>query len=152
MYKSYQMRREIYQSSRIVELVKERTELTDVFAWDHQFETGIPEIDQQHRKLVQLINSLGKILAIEVEEESFVKSLFIVFDELTDYVDYHFTFEEELMGRYHFDTKHESAHQHAHADFIRQIAEARADANDHPAEVTGKTLTFLSKWLMTHIL
>jgi diguanylate cyclase (GGDEF)-like protein/hemerythrin-like metal-binding protein/PAS domain S-box-containing protein len=145
------MRREIYQSSHIEELAKEHAELTDVFVWDRQFETHIPEIDRQHQKLVQLINSLGTILAIEVEGESFVKSLFIVFDDLANYVDYHFKFEEELMRRYDFDKKHESAHQLAHADFIRQITGARAAANDHPVEVTARMLTFLSKWLMTHI-
>lgn len=149
--KSFQERRDIFQSSRIEEPAKNNAELTDVFVWDRQFETGIPEIDQQHRKLVQLINTLGRMLVVETETEFFVNSLFEVFDELADYVDYHFRFEEDLMGRYHSVTEHGGSHKQAHADFIRQITEARGSANDHPAEVTGRTLTFLSKWLMTHI-
>ena len=149
--KSYQERRDIFQSSRIEELANAKVELTDVFVWDRQFETGISEIDRQHRKLVQLINTLGRMLVVETETEFFVKSLFGVFDELADYVDYHFRFEEELMGRYHCDKEHGDTHKHAHVEFIRQITEARGAANQHPAEVTGRTLTFLSKWLMTHI-
>ena len=50
--------------------------ITDVFAWDRQFETGIAEIDLQHQKLVQLINLLGRILATETDTDSFVKALF----------------------------------------------------------------------------
>ena len=149
--KSYQERRDIFQSSRIEEPAKDNAELTDVFVWDRQFETGIPEIDRQHRKLVQLINTLGRMLFIETETEFFVKSLFRVFDELADYVDYHFRFEEDLIGRYNCDKEHGDTHKHAHADFIRQITEARGAAIDQPAEITGRTLTFLSKWLMTHI-
>ena len=126
-------------------------DVADVFVWDIQFETGIAEIDRQHRKLVQLINRLGRILALEIDADTFVRSLFAVFDQLADYVEYHFGYEEELMGQLHSDHKHEASHRQAHADFIRQITEARAEANAHPAEVTGNMLTYLSKWLMTHI-
>ncbi|MGO8755869.1 MAG: bacteriohemerythrin [Gallionellaceae bacterium] len=125
--------------------------MADVFVWDRQFETGIDEIDRQHRRLVQIINSLGRTLAVETEAESFIKSLFGMFDELADYAEYHFRFEEELMGHHQFDKEHETAHKQDHADFIRQIAAARAAAQDHPVEVSGKTLDFLSEWLMTHI-
>ena len=123
----------------------------DVFEWDTQFETGIAEIDQQHQKLVQLINSLGRILTVETESHSLLKSLFSVFDELTEYVDYHFKFEEKLLENYPCDDAHAAGHKQAHADFIRRIIEARELANDHPIEVTGKALTFLSQWLITHI-
>lgn len=125
--------------------------ISDVFVWDRQFETGIPEIDLQHRNLVQLINLLGQILAAETDAEAFVKSLFGVFDELTEYVDYHFKCEEELMGRVCHIEAHEEVHKHAHAEFVSKISEARIAANENPAEVTASTLTYLSKWLMTHI-
>jgi diguanylate cyclase (GGDEF)-like protein/hemerythrin-like metal-binding protein/PAS domain S-box-containing protein len=125
--------------------------VADVFAWDRQFETGISEIDGQHRKLFQLINRLGQVLAIETSADSFIKSLFAVFDELADYVEYHFRFEEDLMSRYPGTGNHEADHKLAHADFVRHVSEARLAANDHPAEVTGRVLTFLSKWLMHHI-
>lgn len=150
--KRYQERRDIPQSSRINELVKDNSELAEVFIWDRQFETGIPEIDQQHRKLALFINTLGRLLAVDVEADDFVKSLFSIFDELADYVKYHFKFEQELMGHYLSDAKPLAEHKHAHADFKRHIKEARAEANDHPVEVTSRLLTFLSKWLVTHII
>jgi Hemerythrin HHE cation binding domain len=72
--------------------------VADVFVWDSQFETGIAEIDRQHLKLVQLINRLGRILVVETEADSLTRALFSIFDELANYVEYHFKFEEELMG------------------------------------------------------
>ena len=33
------------------------------FTWGTNFETGIQEVDDQHRKLVELINTLGTQLA-----------------------------------------------------------------------------------------
>jgi diguanylate cyclase (GGDEF)-like protein/hemerythrin-like metal-binding protein/PAS domain S-box-containing protein len=125
--------------------------IADVFVWDLQFETGISEIDLQHQNLVQLINSLGQILAVETDALSFVQSLFGVFDKLAEYVKYHFKFEEELMAVYCHEDAHVETHKQAHTGFINRIADARIAANEHPAEVTGSTLSFLTIWLMTHI-
>ena len=145
----YKVNMSLLQSSTL----EAENAVADVFLWDSQFETGIAEIDRQHRQLVQLINGLGRTLALETEADAFVRSLRAVFDELADYVEYHFGFEEDLMGQFGCgDQKHELAHRQAHADFIREINEARAEANAHPAEVTGNMLTYLSKWLMTHII
>ena len=47
---------------------------SDIFVWGSQFETGIIELDRQHRHLVDLINSLGRILVSEILE-SFEESL-----------------------------------------------------------------------------
>jgi diguanylate cyclase (GGDEF)-like protein/hemerythrin-like metal-binding protein/PAS domain S-box-containing protein len=125
--------------------------IADVLVWDRQFETGIPEIDMQHRKLVQLINALGRILAEQIEAESLVRALLAVLGELADYVAYHFSFEEQLMGRFHCDLEHETAHKQAHADFIRQLGAARESAATRPVEMSGEMLFFLTKWLLTHI-
>lgn len=126
--------------------------ISDIFVWEARFETGIAEIDAQHRKLVALINTLGRILAVETDPDLFEAALLAVFDELNGYVDYHFRFEERLMDAYDRDGHHERAHRKAHAEFIQYITKARNAAAEHPAEATGRALTFLSKWLMTHII
>ncbi len=125
----------------------EPSRASDIFVWDSQFETGIRELDSQHRHLVDIINSLGRILSSETE--SFENALLAVFDELSDYVVFHFSYEEGLMAP--FSSAHESAHRQFHAEFVQQLAEARAAAQISPFETTGKMLAFLSKWLMLHI-
>ena len=125
--------------------------VSDVFIWDSQFETGLVEIDRQHRNLVRLINELGRILATETRVDAFIHALFGVFDELVSYAEYHFKFEEGLMGQYHCDAGHELEHKQAHTEFVQKITEARAAATERPVEVSGNMLTFLSKWLLTHI-
>ncbi|MBY0578730.1 MAG: bacteriohemerythrin [Burkholderiales bacterium] len=121
--------------------------ISDIFVWDTQFETGITELDRQHRRLVDLINSLGAILFTETE--SIEASLLRVFDELYDYVDFHFKYEEEMMQRLACS---EASHKDAHDAFVKQLAESRIAANSQPIEATGKMLAFLSRWLMSHIL
>lgn len=148
--KSYQERWDIYNSLRTNKPVTGKSGQANIFIWDRQLETGIPEIDQQHRKLVQLINVLGRMKSAELENESFVESMLRIFDELSAYVDYHFRFEEELMDHYLGDNEHRDEHRHAHAEFTREINEARASSHDRPTEAAERALTFLSKWLLTH--
>ena len=123
----------------------------DLFIWDSQFETGLPEIDRQHQRLMQFINTLNRTLVLETESESFTNSLLQALDNLSGYADYHFKTEEELMQRYIHDHETEQAHKLAHAEFSRTIAEARIAARDRPFEVAGQLLTFQSQWLLTHI-
>jgi diguanylate cyclase (GGDEF)-like protein/hemerythrin-like metal-binding protein/PAS domain S-box-containing protein len=125
--------------------------VADVFIWDSQFETGLAEVDRQHRNLVRLINELGRILATETRVDAFIHALFDVFDELVSYAEYHFRFEEDLMGQFHYDHQHELAHKQAHTEFVSKITEARAAATERPVQVSGNMLTYLSKWLLTHI-
>jgi hemerythrin-like metal-binding protein len=53
----------------------------DVFPWSDSFNTGIPKIDEQHQRLVQLVNNLARKLAHQ--EDSL--SLNQIFDELSTY-------------------------------------------------------------------
>lgn len=50
----------------------------DIFPWDDNFNTGLTEIDEQHRKLVQLLNALASHVAFRKDPEG----LKAVFDEL----------------------------------------------------------------------
>ncbi len=122
---------------------------SDIFVWDSQFETGLPELDRQHRHLVDLVNSLARMLATETD--SIESPLLSVFDELADYVTFHFGYEEMLMSTV-AASKSERAHRQAHEDFKARLEEARREAKAAPYEVTGNLLTFLSRWLMFHII
>lgn len=148
--KSYQKRHDIYHSLSGGDPVRRSVSPSEVLAWSRQFETGMPEIDQQHRRLVQFINEIGCLLQDDMETASFVKSLLRIFDELARYVDYHFRFEEKLMRR--CEEEHHAAHKLAYADFVQQISLAVSKVCDDPAKVAGRMLAFLLRWLMTHIL
>ncbi len=39
------------------------------FDWDQNFATGIDEVDDQHRFLVELINQLGQAMATQGAED-----------------------------------------------------------------------------------
>ncbi|MCG2575830.1 bacteriohemerythrin [Dechloromonas sp. XY25] len=122
----------------------------DIFPWDDNFNTGLPKIDEQHRKLVQLLN----ILAGHVAFQSSSPQLGAVFDQLADYAAYHFETEEAIWQQFLAGAPIETAHHQAtHHSFVQQVAEMRAKLGSRPlAELADETLGFLTRWLASHIL
>jgi len=119
-----------------------------VFVWNARYETGLDVVDYQHRRLVELLNQLGELYSREDTPEELLR----VFDELAAYTVYHFQTEEKLMAEMDISVGHAAPHRAAHADFIRQVGEARGLVEQNPVQAMSKLLTFLSRWLVDHIL
>ena len=118
------------------------------FIWNSRFETGIASVDEQHRRLVEIVNQMGSILIDGSATESSISS---VFSALAAYAQYHFADEERLMLEAKLDPAHVALHQQHHRQFAEQLTtmwKGRADL-DNPAEVLQ---SFLASWLTFHIL
>ena len=61
--------------------------------WSESMSVGIPGIDEQHKKLVQMINELHEAMKARKAADVMGKIL----DELIRYTTTHFGFEEKLM-------------------------------------------------------
>ena len=121
----------------------------EIFPWDKNFETGIAEIDLQHRKLVQILNQLAAHLANLSTEFTLNK----IFQELADYADYHFKAEEGVWGKYLKGDSSFDAHLKTHNSFLGKVL-AIKDSESEKAfdDVIRDLVSFLSQWLAHHIL
>ena len=63
-----------------------------LFLWKKSYEIGIDEIDNQHRKLVGIINELSDAMMVQKG----YKAVPHILEQLTDYIQFHFTTEEEI--------------------------------------------------------
>ncbi|WP_374324587.1 bacteriohemerythrin [Azonexus sp.] len=121
----------------------------DIFPWNEQFNTGIAEIDQQHRKLVDLLN----VLASHVAYRTGSSRLNSLLDELADYADYHFRTEESIWHASFGDDPDAIEHRAVHARFVATVSQLKADLRQKPADdVEREALSFLARWLASHIL
>jgi diguanylate cyclase (GGDEF)-like protein/hemerythrin-like metal-binding protein/PAS domain S-box-containing protein len=124
--------------------------LVEVFPWNDNFATGLVEIDEQHKKLVQLLNHLASHLA----SQSDIPTLDSVFSEMAEYAVYHFQTEEAVWARFFPEQAGETQeHQNVHNSFVSAISDLRAEENCKPLhEVLEDILSFLTHWLAFHIL
>lgn len=121
----------------------------DIFPWDENFNTYLPRVDEQHRKLVQLLNRLATHVAFIAEP----LVLDQVFGELADYAVYHFNTEEAIWREYMADDPAEIEHRAVHRSFVAEVSRLKASQESQPlTEVAEETLGFLARWLASHIL
>ena len=114
-----------------------------LLVWVPELDTGIAEIDRQHRRIVDYINKL-----YELRSSPDRGALGDVIGEMIDYTVSHFVFEESLIesAGYMFAGPHKKVHEL----FTRRVIEmqTRFDAGeDVAAELHG----MLSRWLFNHI-
>ena len=111
-----------------------------VLVWQPELNTGIDVIDQQHQRIVALINQLADSHTRQDQGA--------VLEELVDYTLSHFAFEEELLEEsgYSFGP----AHKRVHDMFVRRVGEYRMrfEAGE---DITDDLRNMLSRWLFNHI-
>lgn len=111
--------------------------------WTTELDTGIREIDVQHKRILSYINTLNELKNMGSRDE-----LGTILDEMVDYTISHFAFEESLMENagYMFSEPHRKVHQL----FARRVAEykTRFEAGE---DITADLHSMLSRWLFNHI-
>ncbi|MFZ2974231.1 MAG: bacteriohemerythrin [Ferribacterium limneticum] len=121
----------------------------DIFPWDDNFNTGLSTVDEQHHKLVRLLNDLAGHVAFKTDELTLDR----LFDELAEYAVYHFGSEEAIWRTYLANDPGEIAHRKTHASFVDEVVRMRQGLASRPLmEVAEETLGFLARWLASHIL
>lgn len=89
----------------------------EIFPWQKNFDTGIEIIDNQHKKLVDILNLLASNLA----NRSKAVVLNKIFDELAEYANFHFESEEKVWVEYFKDDIWYQQHEKTHEKFIQQV-------------------------------
>ncbi|MCE1227291.1 MAG: bacteriohemerythrin [Geobacteraceae bacterium] len=121
----------------------------DIFPWDDNFNTGLPLVDQQHRRLVELLNLLASNVAFGTGAEVIDR----IFDELAEYAVYHFESEEAIWRDHLASDVAEAAHRAIHSSFTEEVVRLKASLDSVPlSAVAEETLGFLARWLASHIL
>ena len=121
----------------------------DVFEWNCDFETGLYDVDEQHHRLVDIINSLGYLLS---HDNATSKNLENVFTELISYTQYHFDEEEKSMELCGLDKEYICAHKEVHHVFLQDVLDFKKEIDFGKEETPKSLFDFLMNWLVYHIM
>lgn len=114
--------------------------------WDNTLSVQIQEIDEDHRKLVDLFNLLGHAVE-EGEAPAYVEALL---EELISGTIWHFKHEERLMIKHGYEGY--QAHREEHDDLIESITALQKQRHQEGKTVSSEDIVFLEHWLTGHIL
>ena len=116
-----------------------------MFQWKDEYNTGVTLMDQQHRRLVDLINQLFQCM----KDGGDRMILADVVDELVNYTVTHFRAEEDVMRKHNYPDL--EAHQQIHKNFVDKVGvyanKLKSGERLPPADIYN----FLKDWLISHI-
>jgi hemerythrin len=116
-----------------------------VLEWTPELETGVFEIDLQHRSLVAIANQLHD--AIRAGRAG--RTVEWMLEELALYTRFHFETEEAYMRRYGLDNQ--ERHRVEHGELLSAIKRFRRKLKAGDDRVQDDVLEFLSRWLDQHL-
>ena len=125
----------------------QRRRVLHIIAWSSDFALGIEELDEQHKKLVGMINALDASTHEEYSAENVRKLL----GELNAYVRDHFSFEERLMAGGGCTEELVTRHTGEHAYFRSVLRDLTADFETGRTGITVTLIEYLVHWLLHHI-
>jgi len=124
-----------------------------VLSWNDRLAIGLPEIDTEHRQLVELIDRLilNRLAQQQTDADAGTEQFRTQLGELKDHAVAHFQNEEHMMQRYAVREAHRHLHIKAHQGFVDYLERLGELANSHPDDIVDHLLTLLAEWLMFHI-
>ena len=115
--------------------------------WDDKFSVGIPLVDNQHKRLVEMTNMLHE--ACILNSEAALIQFNETASEMVLYVNQHFTTEEQLMERTNFPGLAE--HKKMHAEFVKELLTDVEAVKSGKKLIPNNFVKFLRDWVLSHI-
>lgn len=117
-----------------------------LLSWKPVYSVGVASLDEQHARLIFLLNELRSA----IEENHGCEVLERTLGRLTEYAEMHFAYEEQLMERCDFPDLEE--HRRLHADAVSRIRGFRESPKLPHDTLCSVVLIFVQNWILNHIM
>jgi hemerythrin-like metal-binding protein len=114
--------------------------------WDEKYTVGDEQLDQQHKRIVNMINLLGEAM----EAGKIRPALMKIFTDLAGYTKTHFKAEELFMEQHKYSDV--VAHHAQHLELNQKLADYYKNFFLSSIPQTVEVMEFLKHWLYDHIL
>ncbi len=114
--------------------------------WQDDFSVNVKEIDDQHRGLIDIINSLYEAMLANKGRDLQKQTV----NRMIDYAANHFALEEKYMKQFAYAGYQK--HKGEHDQFTAKAHGLQERMNKAGSVLTLEILNFLREWLRNHIL
>ena len=115
-----------------------------IMEWNDRLDVRVDSMNDQHQKLIDLMNALHDQFSDGADRATQSKSL----DALAAYTVKHFADEERYLESIEYAGI--DSHRLIHAELLKEFT-AYKDAFDRGGDLTTKFFSFLKLWLTAHI-
>ena len=115
--------------------------------WNKSYSVGVAIFDEEHKKLIVIINQLYEAIAAGVDASALQK----ISDSLVEYTLMHFRHEEMYFDDWAYPDA--AAHIAIHAELRQRVFDYRRQIMEKDSrELADELAVFLRDWLTQHIL
>jgi hemerythrin len=114
--------------------------------WLDSYSVGVVEMDNQHKKLIDLINQLHDSMKAGKGNSE----ISVILNGLSDYTKYHFNSEEKILQENNYPGF--IFQQNKHKEFVEKLKEFQQEAGTKSLSISIQVSQFLKTWLVEHIL
>lgn len=114
-------------------------------SWSENYSVLVKEMDDQHKKLVVIINDLNDAMKEGKSKEVMEKIL----KGLVDYTVFHFASEEKLMQSNAYPGYLQQKSQHE--ELTKKVMDFQKNLHSGKMVMGVEVMNFLKDWLMNHI-
>ena len=118
----------------------------EFFTWTDDMSVSVREIDDQHRRLVQMMNSLHRAMV----ESRGPQEQAVAIRGMVDYAASHFKVEEDYMRKFRYGKT--ASHVREHEVFTAKARDLSERSGRSGFILTLEVLDFLKTWLRRHIM
>lgn len=120
------------------------------YDFTEEYLTGVELVDEEHKELFRIIGQVHEMIANEYLADKYDEIISLV-EELRTYTKVHFKDEEEYLESIQYEGL--EAQRVAHEMFVSRMYEIDLNEIDaHQEEVLQELMSFLTEWLVNHIL
>jgi len=116
-----------------------------IMEWSPTFSVKVKKFDDQHKKLVELVNQLHD--AMKAGQGNAM--LGVVLQSLINYTATHFKDEEQMMQANGYPDL--ARHKSEHEKLVKQVLDLQQKFLAGGSVLTMTVMSFLKDWLVTHI-
>jgi len=113
--------------------------------WNNGFLLGIPQFDEDHKRLISILNSAYDNFTTGVS----IITMDRLLNDLVDYARSHFSSEEHWMEKLNYP--HILKHKNEHDWFVTRVGKLAEELEIVNKTILGSAITFLNTWIAMHI-
>lgn len=114
--------------------------------WEECYSVGVKEIDDQHKKLFEIINNLVEMVGRNSSKEEVMRLI----TNLAEYKKNHFETEEKYFKEFNYEGADE--HIAEHKKLGETLGQVLKENGDDYMKLSFVLVDFLEDWLITHLM
>ncbi|MEA2112553.1 MAG: bacteriohemerythrin [Patescibacteria group bacterium] len=118
--------------------------------WKEEYSVNVKELDEQHKKLIEMINRL--YIVINNQDKNLKENFSKILKDLKNFKTNHFSTEEKYFHQFNYkNTKEHMAEHKRFGEEVEEFQKKLSNPKENYPQTCFDLLDFLEDWFFSHL-